>query len=76
MITAGEHDGEAVDNSTDEEIDALIEAYRRIKPREVMIYTIDRKTPERSLRHSSREKLASIADRITRETGITVQVSG
>lgn len=76
MITAGEHDGEAVDNSTDEEIDALIEAYRRIKPREVMIYTIDRKTPERSLRHISREKLESIADRITRETGITVQVSG
>ena len=45
MITRGSHDGVAVDNSTDEEVDALIEAYRRINPREVMIYTIDRPTP-------------------------------
>ena len=75
MITRGSHDGKSVDNSTDEEVDALIEAYRRIKPREVMIYTIDRPTPERSLQHVSREELDRIAERITSATGITVQVS-
>ena len=37
MITRGSHDGEAVDNSTDEEIAALIEAYRHINPRSIMI---------------------------------------
>ena len=45
-------------------------------PREVMIYTIDRKTPEQSLQRVSLDELKSIADRITRETGLTVQVSG
>ena len=75
MITRGSHDGKSVDNSNDEEVDALIEAYRRIKPREVMIYTIDRPTPERSLQHVSREELDRIAERITSATGITVQVS-
>lgn len=76
MITRGEHDGVAIDNSTDREIDALIEAYRTIRPREVMIYTIDRPTPERSLQRVSHEELDRIAERITAETGITVQVSG
>lgn len=76
MITRGSHDGVAVDNSTDDEVDALIEAYCKIRPREVMIYTIDRPTPERSLQHVSREELDRIAARITAATGLTVQVSG
>lgn len=76
MITRGEHDGAKVDNSTDEEIEALIAAYRRIMPREIMLYTIDRQTPERSLQRVPREELDRIASRITKETGITVQVSG
>lgn len=75
MITKGSHDGEEVDNSTDGEVDALIEVYRRIAPREVMIYTIDRRTPEQSLQHVSRERLEEIAQRITDATGIPVQVS-
>lgn len=76
MITRGSHDGEDVDNSTDDEIDALIEAYRIIRPREVMIYTIDRQTPEHSLQRVSRDELDRIARRITDATGIGVQVSG
>ncbi len=76
MITRGSHDGVEVDNSTDDEIDALIDAYRQIAPREVMIYTIDRLTPERSLCHVGRDELDRIAARITDATGLTVQVSG
>ncbi len=75
MITRGTHDGKTVDNSTPEEIEALIEAYRRIGPREIMLYTIDRPTPERSLVRVPRTELEAIAARITAETGIPVQVS-
>lgn len=75
MLTRGEHDGIVVDNTTPAEIDALIEAYRRIGPREVMIYTIDRPTPELSLKRIPVDELRAAADRITAATGIPVQVS-
>lgn len=76
MLTRGEHDGKAVDNTTEAEVDALIEAYKRIRPREVMIYTIDRRTPEQSLQHISRTELDAIAERIRKAVGVEVQVSG
>ncbi len=76
MLCRGEHDGKIVDNTTDAEIDALIEAYRRIKPGSIMIYTIDRPTPEVKLRRVPREELDAIAARITAATGFPVQVSG
>lgn len=75
MITRGSHDGEAVDNSTDEEIVALIEAYRRIMPRSIMIYSIDRRTPEQSLQRVEKPELEAIAARITEATGIEVSVA-
>ena len=49
MLTRGSHAGAAVDNTTDAEIGALIDAYRRIGPREIMLYSLDRPTPELSL---------------------------
>jgi wyosine [tRNA(Phe)-imidazoG37] synthetase (radical SAM superfamily) len=67
--------GSGVDNTTDAEIDALIEAYRVISPREVMIYSIDRQTPDHNLQHISRQELEQIAQRITDATGLPVQVS-
>lgn len=76
MLTRGTHDGVSVDNTTDAEIGALIEAYRRINPREIMLYTIDRPTPERTLTRVPVEELRAAADRITSATGIPVQVSG
>lgn len=76
MITRGEHDGMTVDNSTDREIDALIEAYKRIGPAEIMIYTIDRPTPATRLQRVPREELEAIGERIRQATGIEVQVSG
>ena len=75
MITSGTHDGKSVDTSTDAEINALIEAYRRIRPREIMIYTIDRPTPEGTMRRVSSERLREIGERITAATGIPVQVT-
>lgn len=75
MLTRGEHEGIRVDNTTDAEIEALIEAYRTIGPAEVMIYSIDRQTPEQSLEKVPREELEEIGRRITAATGIPVQVA-
>ena len=75
MICRGEHDGKPLDNSTEAEIKALIEAYLRIMPGEIMLYTIDRPTPEVNLRRVTREELEAIAARLTAATGIPVQVS-
>lgn len=67
--------GEGIDNTTDREISALIDAYRRIKPRSIMIYSIDRKTPDETLRAVSHDELSAIGARIEAETGIPVQVA-
>ncbi|MDE6198743.1 MAG: radical SAM protein, partial [Muribaculaceae bacterium] len=74
MMLRGEHDGKTIDNTTDEEIEALIMAYKDINPREVMLYSIDRKTPAEHLVKVEREELEDIAERFRRE-GIRVAVS-
>ncbi|MDE6528812.1 MAG: radical SAM protein [Muribaculaceae bacterium] len=75
MILRGEWEGVRIDNSTDAEIAALIEAYREIGPREVMIYSLDRPTPARTLEKVGEDELRRIAERITAETGIPVKVN-
>lgn len=75
LLTRGTHNGHPVDNTTPAEIDALIAAYRRIRPREIMLYTIDRRTPEQSLEHVPPAEMKAIAARIEAATGIPVQVS-
>ncbi len=67
--------GDGFDNTTEAEVNALIEAYRRIAPRLIMLYSIDRPTPDTSLRRVDAETLRSIADRITAATGIPVQTA-
>lgn len=71
MILRGEHDGIPVDNTTDREIEALIDAYKSIGPKEVMLYSLDRSTPEERLVKVERPELEAIARRI-REAGINV----
>lgn len=74
MFLRGEYEGKSFDNTTPEEVDALIKLYERIQPQEVMIYSIDRKTPAENLHKISREELDRIADKI-REHNIKVQVA-
>lgn len=76
MITRGSHDGVEIDNSTDAEVEALIKAYKAIMPGSIMLYSIDRPTPEVSLCKVSRQELDAIAARITAVTGIAVSVAG
>ena len=74
MMLRGEHNGQKIDNTTPEEVEALLQAYLKIKPREVMLYSIDRKTPEERLQKVSKEELEKIADYF-RSHGITVDVA-
>lgn len=73
MMLRGSHNGKTVDNTTDEEIEALIDAYRRIEPLEVMLYGIDRKTPEENLIKIPTEEMQAIGKRIS-DAGIKTVV--
>ena len=75
MMLRGRHGGQAVDNTTEAEVKALIEAYRLIRPREVMLYSIDRSTPAEELEKVPLEELREIGKRIEDATGIPVQVN-
>jgi wyosine [tRNA(Phe)-imidazoG37] synthetase (radical SAM superfamily) len=57
----GEHDGKPIDNTTPEELDAWYKAVERLRPKQIMIYVIDRKTPEERLEKISREEMERIA---------------
>ena len=74
MILRGEHNGITIDNTTDCEIEALINACTDIAPREVMLYSIDRKTPAEHLVKVQRDELEKIAQRFI-NAGLKVQVS-
>lgn len=74
MMLRGEHEGEHIDNTTDEEVEALLAAYLEIRPMEVMLYSIDRATPEENLQKVPKEELETIAERF-RAKGIKVQVN-
>jgi len=74
MFLRGECNGESVDNTTEEEVNGWLEALKKINPKQVMIYTIDRETPISSLRKVSKEDLEAIADRV-RQLGFNISVS-
>lgn len=75
MFLRGTHNGKIVDNTTEEEVTAWLEAVKATNPKEVMIYTIDRETPEKNLEKVPLEKLKDIAARVE-ELGIKTIVSG
>ena len=75
MFIKGEFEGNQIDNTTDEEISAWLELISDLKPREVMIYTIDRETPVKGLEKVSIEVLQKIAEKVER-LGIKTIVAG
>ena len=74
MFMKGTHDGLSVDNTTDRYVLPWLDAVRDIAPRQVMIYTIDRETPDRNLEKATPEELDRIAA-LVREAGMEVSVS-
>ena len=75
MFVRGEFEGQVVDNTTKREIDAWLELLVELQPREVMIYTIDRATPIKTLEKVPVEELRAIADRVE-AWGINTSVAG
>ncbi|MDR1882162.1 MAG: radical SAM protein [Prevotella sp.] len=64
MFVKGSHDGKVVDNTTEEEISVWLQVVKETNPREVMIYTVDRETPEKDLEKVSVDRLKEIAKRV------------
>lgn len=56
--------GFPLDNTTDAYVAPWLEAVKEIAPSAVMIYTIDRETPDKHLKKASRETLDAIRDRV------------
>lgn len=74
MFLRGEYDGKIVDNTTEPQIAAWLEAVRAIAPESVMVYSIARDTPCKTLQKVEREELEQIAERV-RALGITCSVA-
>ena len=70
----GEHNGEPIDNTTPEELAAWYHAVETLHPKQIMMYVIDRKTPEEHLSKISRAEMESIAAPL-REKGFEVLIS-
>ncbi len=66
MLLRGEYQGEVVDNTTAEEIEALTKAYQYINPRKILLYSIDRDTPASGLQKVSNVELREIADKLNK----------
>jgi wyosine [tRNA(Phe)-imidazoG37] synthetase (radical SAM superfamily) len=76
LFLRGVHNGKVIDNTTPEEIDKWLKAIEKIKPSEVMIYTISRDTPEGSglekVPLSELNRIASMVESLN----VRTQVSG
>ncbi len=64
MFMKGTMDGEDVNNVKEEYIGPWLEAVKRVRPQEVMVYTIDRETPDSELLKASPAELDAIRDRV------------
>lgn len=64
MFLRGECNGEVVDNTTKEEVEAWIEVLKEIEPALVMIYTIDRDTPLKTLSKVPYAELCAIGEEV------------
>jgi wyosine [tRNA(Phe)-imidazoG37] synthetase (radical SAM superfamily) len=60
LFLKGTFQGQTVDNTTDKYVLPWLETIKTIAPRQVMIYTIDRQTPHKSLYKASPQELDRI----------------
>lgn len=70
----GVYEGQVIDNTTDEELQAWYDIVDTLRPKQVMIYVIDRETPLKTLEKIPAEKMEAIAAPL-REKGIDIVVS-
>ena len=73
MFLKGMYNNIYVDNISDFYVKPWLDVLKQIKPEQVMIYTIDRETPDHDLKKASPEELDAIALKV-RTQGIKVSV--
>lgn len=70
----GVYEGQVIDNTTDEELKAWYDIVDTLRPKQVMIYVIDRETPLKTLEKIPANKMEEIAAPL-RKKGIDIVVS-
>jgi wyosine [tRNA(Phe)-imidazoG37] synthetase (radical SAM superfamily) len=61
--------------ATGDWVDGWMDIVRRLRPREVMVYTIDRETPRKGLRKYTAEEMRTLVQPLIDE-GFTIQIKG
>ena len=74
MFLKGSYLGKDMDNTSDKFVLPWLEAVKEIAPRQVMIYTIDRETPDHDLQKATHEELDRIVELI-KKAGIPATAS-
>ena len=74
MFLRGEYQGQHIDNTSCEEVAAWLKLVKEISPRQVMVYSLDRDTPCKTLEKVSREELMTIAQQVE-DLGIPCSVA-
>ena len=64
MFLRGQYNGQSFDNTTEEHLEAWLKAIEQIAPKQVMVYTIARDTPCKTLQAVSSQELEQIAVRV------------
>ena len=67
MFMKGKYKGKDVDNTSDKYVLPWLKVVKDIAPRQVMIYTIDRETPDQDLQKATHEELDRIVTLLTKE---------
>jgi wyosine [tRNA(Phe)-imidazoG37] synthetase (radical SAM superfamily) len=75
MFLRGEVNGEKLDNTTNEEVEAWLNALKEINPQQVMIYSLDREAPTQNLQKVNVDELNAIAEK-AKAKGFDVSVAG
>lgn len=74
MFMKGKYKGKEVDNTSDKYVLPWLETVKEIAPRQVMIYTIDRETPDQDLLKATHEELDRIGE-LVNAAGIPISIS-
>ena len=64
MFLRGEYLGKAVDNTTEEEVAAWLKVVEELKPKQVMVYSLDRDTPCQTITKVEKDELSVIGKRV------------
>lgn len=74
MFVRGEHEGKVVDNTTPEEVAVWCDLMREIRPSQIMVYSLDRPTPEPNLVRVSKEEMTQLVAPLVAE-GFNVSIA-